>query len=504
MNLRQLIQNNWEGRAFMKIASNKDYRKEIEDKTSFLNSYYECLKLKQRAYVLLNDLSEEQLPYCKCGCGKRASINRLAEKGFSEYFNEECHRRASKISDDALAKLSDREWLFEQRIVLKKAIETIGEDLGVSHVPVKRWLKIHNIDNLVDARRRNTAATEIFNDKEKLENLYNSGMTCEAIAESLNSTRGTVSRWLVYHDIERRASNSYERTINKVSGEERELIDFIGEIYSDEILTSNRSVLNGRELDVYLPKHNLAIEYNGLYSHSYKPWAESESLIKGPNYHLSKTLDCEKQGIQLIHVFSDEWNYRQNIVKSIIKSKLGLNERIYARKCNIVVVDIDCKNKFLNDNHIQGEDKSGIKLGLEYEGNLVCLMTFNRSRFNKNYEWELVRFCNSGGLNVVGGFSRLLYYFRHEYSGSIVSYADRRYSNGNVYFKNGFELKRVNKPGYYYVDKNYLVRHNRMKFQKKLIGAYDCTEYEKAREMGFNKIFDCGSLCFGLNYVSEK
>ena len=498
MNIQQLIKDNWNGREFIKISINKDLKKEIEDRTSFLNDHYDNLKLKQRAYVLLNEFTEENLPYCKCGCGKRASINREPDKGFSDYFNEECHRRAPKIPDDALNKLSSKEWLFEQRIVFKKAIETIGSELGVSHIPVKKWLKTHNIDNLVDARKRNSAATEIFNDKEKLEELYNSGMTCENIAESLNSTKGTVSRWLVYHDIERRASNSYERTVNKVSNEERELIDFIGEIYSDEILTSNRSVLNGRELDVYLPKHNLAIEYNGLYSHSYKPWAERESLIKGPNYHLSKTLDCEKQGIQLIHIFSDEWNCRTGIVKSILRSKLGINERIYARKCNIVEVDIDTKNRFLNDNHIQGEDKSGIKLGLEYEGNLVCLMTFNKSRFNRNYEWELVRFCNAGGINVVGGFSKLLSYFRSRFGGSIVSYADRRYSNGNVYLKNGFELIRVNKPGYYYVDKNYQVRHNRMKFQKKLIGAYDCTEYEKAREMGFNKIFDCGSLCFGL------
>jgi hypothetical protein len=499
MTLKEVIQDNWSGRQFIKIATNAGLKTQIEEQTSFLDLHYPNIKLKQRAFVLLNDLTEEQLPYCRCGCGKRASLNREPDKGFSKYFNEDCHRRAPKISDYALEKLSNKEWLFEQRITLKKAIETIGDELGVSHVSVDRWLKKHGIKNLVDARRRNLAATEIFNDKEKLEELYNSGMTCEQIAESLNTTKGTVSRWLVYHDIERRSPNSYERTINKVSGEEQELIDFIGEIYQDKIITSNRSVLNGRELDIYLPKHNLAIEYNGLYSHSYKPWEERESLIKGPNYHLSKTVDCEKLGIQLIHIFSDEWNYRQAIVKSILKSKLGINERIYARKCSIVEVDIDTKNKFLNDNHIQGEDKSSIKLGLEYEGVLVCLMTFNKSRFNKNYEWELVRFCNAGGINVVGGFSRLLSYFRTNFGRSIVSYADRRYSDGGVYFKNGFELIRVNKPGYYYVDKNYLIRHNRMKFQKKLIGAYDCTEYEKAREMGFNKIFDCGSLSFGMN-----
>jgi transposase len=380
--LKRVIQDNWRGRQFIKIAINAGLKTQIEEQTSFLDLHYPNIKLKQRAFVLLNDLTEEQLPYCRCGCGKRASLNREPDKGFSKYFNEDCHRRAPKISDEALEKLSNKEWLFEQRITLKKAIETIGDELGVSHVSVDRWLKKHGIKNLVDARRRNLAATEIFNDKEKLEGLYNSGMTCEQIAESLNSSKGTVSRWLVYHDIERRPPNSYDRTIKKVSGEEQELIDFIGEIYKDEIITSNRSVLNGRELDIYLPKHNLAIEYNGLYSHSYKPWEERESLIKGPNYHLSKTVDCEKLGIQLIHIFSDEWNYRQAIVKSILKSKLGINERIYARKCSIVEVDIDSKNKFLNDNHIQGEDKSSIKLGLEYEGVLVCLMTFNKSRFN--------------------------------------------------------------------------------------------------------------------------
>ena len=83
---------------------------------------------------------------------------------------------------------------------------------------------------------------------------------------------------------------------------------------------------------------------------------------------------------------------------------------------------------------------------------------------------------------------------------AIVSYADRRYSNGNVYSKNKFEVIRINSPSYYYVDKNYMKRYNRMMFQKKLIGAYDCTEYEKAKEMGFNKIYDCGTICYGLNF----
>jgi hypothetical protein len=147
---------------------------------------------------------------------------------------------------------------------------------------------------------------------------------------------------------------------------------------------------------------------------------------------------------------------------------------------------------------MQGEDKSKIKLGLLFNNELICVMTFTNARFNKNYDWELSRFCAKSGYNVIGGFSKILSYFRKNNSGSIISYADRRYSNGNVYQHNGFELIHINSPSYYYVDKNYIKRYNRMKFQRKYIGAYDCTEYEKARELGYNKIFDCGTLAFGL------
>jgi hypothetical protein len=496
--LKTIIKENWKGRAFLKVGCNKELSKQIEDQTQFLDKIYEKLLTKQRAFFILNEITEEQIPLCDCGCGRRVEVNIVAERGFRRYYSEDCHRKAPKISKEAFNKLSDRDWLYNQRVILKKAIETIGDELGVSHIAVNRWLKKHKIKHLVDARRRNLVATEILNDKTKLFELYDKGFTCSQIAEQLNTTQGTISRWLGFHDIERRASNSYERKVNRVSDEEKELVDFISSVYFGEIKTSNRSILKGKELDIYLPDLKIAIEYNGLYSHSYKPWEDTESLIKDSKYHLRKTLECERQGIQLIHIFSDEWNHKQEIVKSVLKSKFGLNDKIYARKCSVVDVSIDVKNDFLNSNHIQGEDKSRIKLGLQFEDKLVALMTFNKSRYNKNYEWELVRFCNSKGFNVVGGFSKLLSYFKDRYSGSIVSYADRRYSNGGVYSKNGFKLIRVNKPGYYYVDNNYLIRHNRMKFQKKLIGAYNCTEYEKAREMGFNKIYDCGSLTYGL------
>ena len=499
MNLVEHLKENWDKSSFMKISLNQSIRKEIEESTRFLNQYYSSVSLRTRAYVLVNEITENTIPKCKCNCGKVCAIDKTyAERGFRSYANPSCSRRSKTIQFESKQKLENYEWIYNQRITQKKSIEQIAKELNISTIPVAKYLKNHNLHDLMDSRRRNSYSVSILSDKNKLEEIYNSGITCEQIADKLGITKSTVSRWLNIYDIKTRESNSYERKIKKISKEENTLYEYIKSIYDGNIIQSNRSILSGKELDIYLPDYKIAIEYNGLYSHQHRPSETKECLIKGKSYHLQKTLDCAKQGIHLLQFYSDEWLLKKDIVKSVIASKLNLNQKIFARKCEKIIIETHQKNNFLNDNHIQGEDKSKIKLGLLYEDDLVCLMTFCKSRFNKNYKWELSRFSNKMGINVIGGFSKLLKWFRKDYDGNIVSYADRRYSNGNVYLKNGFENIRVNSPSYYYIDKNCNKRYNRMMFQKKLIGAYDCTEYEKAREMGYNKIYDCGTICFGL------
>lgn len=499
MNLVEHLKENWDKSSFMKISLNQSIRKEIEESTRFLNQYYSSVSLRTRAYVLVNEITENTIPKCKCNCGKVCAIDKTyAERGFRSYANPSCSRRSKTIQFESKQKLENYEWIYNQRITQKKSIEQIAKELNISTIPVAKYLKNHNLHDLMDSRRRNSYSVSILSDKNKLEEIYNSGITCEQIADKLGITKSTVSRWLNIYDIKTRESNSYERKIKKISKEENTLYEYIKSIYDGNIIQSNRSILSGKELDIYLPDYKIAIEYNGLYSHQHRPSETKECLIKGKSYHLQKTLDCAKQGIHLLQFYSDEWLLKKDIVKSVIASKLNLNQKIFARKCEKIIIETHQKNNFLNDNHIQGEDKSKIKLGLLYEDDLVCVMTFCKSRFNKNYKWELSRFSNKMGINVIGGFSKLLKWFRKDYDGNIVSYADRRYSNGNVYLKNGFENIRVNSPSYYYIDKNCNKRYNRMMFQKKIIGAYDCTEYEKAREMGYNKIYDCGTICFGL------
>lgn len=280
---------------------------------------------------------------------------------------------------------------------------------------------------------------------------------------------------------------------NGTSRSEKDISDYIRLFVNpDEMVENDRTILGGKELDVYIPNMKLAFEYDGLH------WHKNDS-----ERHLEKTMLCEQNGIHLIHIFENEWLYKQDIVKSRIKNLLGVYDKIiYARKCEVRIVDSKESFEFQLENHIQGGVNSKVNLGLYYENELVSLMTFSKPRFNKKYEWELVRFCNKLGYHVPGGASRLLKHFERAYNPkSIVSYADRRWSQGNLYSKIGFKLVSASKPNYWYFNSD-KVLGSRVKYQKhnlsNILKTFDKSksEWMNMKDNGFDRIFDCGNLVF--------
>jgi hypothetical protein len=282
------------------------------------------------------------------------------------------------------------------------------------------------------------------------------------------------------------------------SNKEIKLLEFISDNYNGTIIPNDKSVLNPYELDIYLPDLNLAFEYNGVYWHN--------EMNKNDNYHLDKTEKCENRGIQLIHIWEDDWIYKQSIVKSMILNKLGKTEnKIYARKTIIKEIDDNFLIKeFLEKNHIQGYIGSKIKLGLFYNDELVSLMLFGGLRASlgsksKENSYELLRFCNKLDVHVIGGASKILNYFLQQYNPiEIITYADRAYSRGHLYYKLGFKYNGNTKPNYYYViNKN---RCNRFNFRKDVLikEGFDPnkTEHQIMLERKIYRIYDSGSLRF--------
>ena len=279
------------------------------------------------------------------------------------------------------------------------------------------------------------------------------------------------------------------------SFKEKEVVDFIKSIYSGKVVENTREVISPLELDAYLPDKKIAVEFDGLYWHS-------EVNGKDIGYHLGKTIACETKGIRLLHVFEDEWIEKTAIVQDRIRASLGIYQRrIFARKCLVKTISAKVCSGFLEENHLQGDDRASIRYGLFLEEELVAVMTFKKPRFDKRHDWELTRYSSKIGTQVIGGASRLLAHFIKDHGGSIVSYADRRYSFGGLYEKIGFRKIGESAPNYWYIKGN--VKLSRYQCQKhrlpKLLGEeYDdsLTELENMEKNGFSRVFDCGNLIY--------
>jgi len=278
---------------------------------------------------------------------------------------------------------------------------------------------------------------------------------------------------------------------------EDEIIDFIKTLNIDVIhskLYRNNKGQFECELDVFLPNNNIAIDYHGLYFHS--------DVYKDSLYHQNKYKYCKDKGIKLIQVFANEWQDKQHIVKSIIKSKLNVNKVIYARKSIIKELSVSEYKQFLELNHLQGYSNSKIKVGLIYNDVIVAVMGIGKPRFTKKYEYELIRFSNLLSHNVIGGFSRLLKYFERKYSPkNILSYIDVRYFDGVGYINNNFEILELLPPNYFYFKSSkYDGLHSRYKFQKaklkNILHIFDNkkTEYENMILNNYLRIYDAGNL----------
>ena len=290
-----------------------------------------------------------------------------------------------------------------------------------------------------------------------------------------------------------------QKCVGKTSAAEQAIREFLkNEV---EVKQSCRTTIKPLELDIYIKSLKIGVEYNGLYFHS-------DVFLKN-DYHLYKLLRCEEKGVRLIQIFEDEWLEKEEICKSRLLNIIGKTpNKIFARKCEIREVTAKEAKEFLNTNHIQGNVNSKVKLGLYYNNELVSLMTFGNLRKNlgqthKEGHYELLRFCNKLYTNVVGGASKLLKYFEKKYQPvKIISYADRRWSNGDLYKSLGFDFVSYSKPNYFYVMGP--TRENRFKYRKSELvkQGFDVNKTEKQimEERGYKRIYDCGTIKIEKTY----
>jgi hypothetical protein len=276
---------------------------------------------------------------------------------------------------------------------------------------------------------------------------------------------------------------------------EKAVFNFVSENTDHDVYGNVCSVIPPQEIDVWVPELKIGIEFNGMYWHS-------ERAGTPKDYHLNKTNAMESKGYRLIHIFENEWMCKREIVQSRLLNMLCKSQKIMARKCVLREITSEDKRNFFNRTHIQGDCPSSINLGLYYEDKLVACMTFGTSRFNKEYEYELLRYSNELNTGVVGGASKLFSHFLRSYKpSSVISYADRRWNTGLMYENLGFNLKHISSPSFWIFKDEWQV-FNRLNFQKhklpNLLENFDpdLTAWQNLQNNGYDRIWDCGSKVF--------
>lgn len=479
---------------FVKNGYDSEYQ-EILDRTDFL----ENPTFPQRIYHIFNDLNSNVL--C-LNCGKHTPRFINFKQGYSSHCSKKCVAEYTRHARKKTMLERYGEFPFCSKESVEKRKKTCLEKYGVEFPFQNKELQDKQTQTMIRKYGvENPSQIPEFLEKRIETSLKNWGTEhpnqSEEVQERTKKTN--LEKYGVEYffqtEIFKEMSKEFPGS-NKSTGE-LEVVDFLRTITNSEIIQGNKSVLNGKELDILIRDKNLAIEYCGLYWHSNK--------FRDNTYHKEKLDECEKQGIRLITIFEDEWLNNKEIVKNKLSHILQKNniKKIFARKCDIVIINNKEKKSFYDRYHIQGDGISSVNIGLYYSEELVACMSFKQ---RKKGIFELDRYATK--YTIVGGFNRLLTYFKNNYTWSeIITFADLRWHLGNVYKQSGFILEKVLKPDYqYYINNKRIHKFNLRKssMKKKFPNVYDetLTEAENANNIGILKVYDCGKLRYKL--INEK
>jgi hypothetical protein len=290
-------------------------------------------------------------------------------------------------------------------------------------------------------------------------------------------------------------NNDYLTIGTSISYKEQAVFEFVSEL-GVSIKRSDRTILNGKEIDILVESHKLGIEFDGIYYHSVFTGGKDKL------YHVNKTNLAEDKGYQLLHIFENEWDdpIKKDIWKSIIKSKLGLiTRKIFARKCIIKEISSKESRVFFDNNHLSGFVGASNHVGLFYNDELVSAISYGQSRFDKT-EIELYRFASLLDTQVVGGLGKLL---KQIPSDNLISFADRRISGIDSVYSKFFKHRKILPASWWGFksgtsELNHRLSYTKSKVTKILDNKYDnnISCIDNMFNNGYDIIYDCGNYKF--------
>ncbi len=200
--------------------------------------------------------------------------------------------------------------------------------------------------------------------------------------------------------------------------------------------------------------------------------------------------------VRYIHVDEDVWITKPELLLQRIASLAGRAARIHARETVVARIDKPVAMAFQHDHHLQVALPGKYRYGLFHEGELVAVAVFSGGRKMDGKpeayrSYELLRFCHKQGVQVVGGFSKLLDAFQQEFNpGDIMTYADKDWSDGSTYRKVGFAIVNETAPQLFWIDRSTMKRYHNSSLPTELMEKTP----QELQGLGYVPIYNSGSI----------
>lgn len=459
-----------------------------------------------------------------------AEVRKTIQETSLKRYGVTCPMNSEKVRDQIEERTGYR-YAAQNPEHIEKMKRAFVEKYGVKNASQVPEMKKKKIQNYMDRygvpnhKQKHYTNMEYWQDKEYIITHFikNNKIDFDKAEDFFNASDQTIRDHFT-STLNIKVSNS------RVSRAETQIIDFIKTIKPNIIIEqSNRTLIKftehthegktvdrHREVDIYLPEYKLGIEFDGIYFHS----IGAADIASRPNECKKKRTNqnikikaLSKLGIKLLIIWENEWStdpVKQAIWKSKIASCLNKTRKIGARKCEVREISRDEEISFLNKNHLQGYVVgSSHRIGLYYNNVLKAVMTFGKPRFERDLaDYELLRFATEKKHTIVGGASKLLKYFERQTNfPSILSYANKRWSNGNLYEALGFtHLRDTNPSSFFFLGSiaNPKLIHWRTHKKDRMIEL--CSDYNSELSMETNlfnnkyrKIYDCGHMVYIKN-----
>lgn len=397
-----------------------------------------------------------------------------------EKFRKKCiSYSAKRISDETRKKLSEanvKAWKNPER---KEKILKAFQKNGGS--PFEKMWKNSSKERIEQIKKNISIGTKRYMDSRTKEEIKSFSESCKNAYHNkivkTNLERYGVEHYFLSEENQKKLKNVVTK-INKEWFEKLngDILEFPLKRYSYDI-----------------KKDNYLIEINPTHAHNstFNIFQGKDPLPK--EYHYNKRKFAEENGYKNFIIW--DWDDENKII-SFFKDKI----KIFARNCKIKEIDKNKANLFLNEYHFQNACKGNqINLGLFYKDILVEVMTFGKPRYNKNFEWELLRLCSHKDYLVIGGANKLFNFFLREYNPkSIISYCDNDKFDGNVYKKLNFIEKSFTIGKHWYNPKNNShITDNLLRMQRadRIFGTNfgkGTSNNEIALFLGYLEVYDSG------------